>query len=280
MPAPRWPTTARPILLLDPSGMAKRAGISFDESELERALLAPAAEAEAARETTLLLFRTLDGARRAVPVALVERIEDVPAEAIGFSAGKLRVALGERILPLAGCEAAPDDGQAAHPAPHRRRRRDRLRLRRGDRHPRASRSTCSRPPRPGEVARRRPDRRRPGRDCSIPIGCSPLMATPRRSGRRPAGLRAARRRSLDGQHAAPADRKPRLPDRRRARRSRRRHPDPVRRGRGRRRRRPRRSLRIRSRPEAEGAATASTATTAPPCSARSSRGAGKGSANG
>jgi two-component system, chemotaxis family, sensor kinase CheA len=99
-----------PILLLDPSGMAKNAGVSFDESELD-ALLSPATPAEAARETTLLLLRTLDGARRAVPVALVERIEDVPARAIRRSAGKLRVALGARIIPLAGVEAAPKEGK-------------------------------------------------------------------------------------------------------------------------------------------------------------------------
>jgi len=99
-----------PILLLDPSGLANCAGIRFDESELE-ALLAPVAAAEAARETTLLLFRTFEGARRAVPVALVERIEDVPAASVRRSAGKLRVALGERILPLAGCEQAPREGK-------------------------------------------------------------------------------------------------------------------------------------------------------------------------
>jgi len=100
-----------PILLLDPSGIAKRAGIIFSESDVHRALHAPSIEPEAARETSLLLFRGLDGGRRAVPVALVERIEDVPAEAVGFSAGKLRVAVGVRILPLAGCEAAPAQGK-------------------------------------------------------------------------------------------------------------------------------------------------------------------------
>ena len=84
-------------------------GVDFDETEIERQLAAGAEQkAEAARETTLLLFRTLDGARRAVPVGLVERIEDVPAAAIGFSAGKLRLALDGRILPLAGCSAAPE----------------------------------------------------------------------------------------------------------------------------------------------------------------------------
>jgi two-component system chemotaxis sensor kinase CheA len=100
-----------PILLLDPSGVAKRAGIVLAESELHQALRGTEEEAETERGTSLLLFRTLAGGRRAVPVMVVERIEDVPAEAIGFGAGKLRVAIGERILPLAGCDAAPAEGK-------------------------------------------------------------------------------------------------------------------------------------------------------------------------
>ena len=42
---------------------------------------------------------------------MIERIEDVPAEAIRFSAGKLRVSIGDQILPLAGCDAAPSEGK-------------------------------------------------------------------------------------------------------------------------------------------------------------------------
>ncbi|MGQ0590450.1 MAG: chemotaxis protein CheA [Sphingosinicella sp.] len=100
----------RPILVLDPSGMAKRAQLRFEAIEQPARHVAEA-EAEAARaESTLLLFRGLDGGARAVPVALVERIEDVPAEAVRFSAGKLRVVLGERIMPLAGCSEAPGEG--------------------------------------------------------------------------------------------------------------------------------------------------------------------------
>ena len=135
-----------PILLLDPSGMAKRAGIDFAESEIDRALHADAAEAEAARETSLLLFRTLDGGRRAVPVGAgradrgcrrPRRSASAPAGCASRSA--------TRILPLAGCAAAPADRQAAHPAAHRRRDRDRLWLRRGDRHPLArARSAAAR----------------------------------------------------------------------------------------------------------------------------------------
>ena len=98
----------RPILLLDPSGMAKCAGVEFGQAEIERQLGAKTEPEEAVvRESTLLLFRTLDGTRRAVPVGLVERIEDIPVSAIGFSAGKLRIALDGRMLPLCGCTAAP-----------------------------------------------------------------------------------------------------------------------------------------------------------------------------
>jgi two-component system chemotaxis sensor kinase CheA len=50
----------------------------------------------------VLLFRSLDGARRALRLAVVDRIEEVPAEAVKKAAGQLRVQVGEAILPLAG----------------------------------------------------------------------------------------------------------------------------------------------------------------------------------
>jgi len=99
----------RPILLLDPSGMANQAGIRFRAPEAEHDAEIEAGEG-ARRETTMLLFKGLDGSVRAVPVPLVERIDDIPVEAVRFSAGKLRVSLGERILPLAGCTEAPAEG--------------------------------------------------------------------------------------------------------------------------------------------------------------------------
>ena len=56
-------------------------------------------------EVPVLLFRGLDGARRALRLGVVDRIEEVVAsEAIRPSAGQLRVQLGEAILPLAGVD--------------------------------------------------------------------------------------------------------------------------------------------------------------------------------
>jgi two-component system chemotaxis sensor kinase CheA len=58
------------------------------------------------KATPVLLFRGLDGGRRALRLAVVDRIEEVPASAIKESAGQLRVQLADSILPLAGATAA------------------------------------------------------------------------------------------------------------------------------------------------------------------------------
>ncbi len=96
----------KPVLLLDPPGIAARAGLSLHRSGADsEAATAPAA----AQGPAALLFRTLEGRKRLVPVAAVQRIEDVRPEAVQLSAGRLHVALGETLLPLEGCGgAAPD----------------------------------------------------------------------------------------------------------------------------------------------------------------------------
>jgi two-component system chemotaxis sensor kinase CheA len=94
----------RPVLLLDPPGIAARAGISLarkDGDEIERA------SAPARAATPFLLFRTLAGAKRMVEASAAQRIEEVAPEAVAATAGRLRVAIGEAILPLEGCGAEP-----------------------------------------------------------------------------------------------------------------------------------------------------------------------------
>ncbi len=90
----------KPVLLLDPPGIAARAGLVLHRgAAIVEAAPAPAA----AQGPAALLFRTLAGTKRLVPVAAVQRIEDVRAEAVRLSAGRLHVALGETLLPLEGC---------------------------------------------------------------------------------------------------------------------------------------------------------------------------------
>jgi two-component system chemotaxis sensor kinase CheA len=90
-----------PILLMDPAGIAEAGGIRLEVQErASRIAEAPMPVAE--QDVPVLLFRGLDGGRRAMQLAIVDRIEEVPASAIRAGAGQLRVQLGESILPLAG----------------------------------------------------------------------------------------------------------------------------------------------------------------------------------
>ncbi|MEQ7872646.1 chemotaxis protein CheA [Sphingomonas sp. ASV193] len=99
-----------PILLFDPAGLAEVGGIRLEEQARTRGH--DDSEAPIVRdEVSVLLFKGCDGARRAVRLALVERIEEVPAAAITHGAGRLRIQLGETILPLAGIDQVPDEGR-------------------------------------------------------------------------------------------------------------------------------------------------------------------------
>jgi len=94
-----------PILLFDPAGLAEVGGVKLEAHE-RAARIAEASAARVSKATEVLLFRGLDGARRALRLAVVDRIEEVPASAIKKAAGQLRVQLGEAILPLAGASTA------------------------------------------------------------------------------------------------------------------------------------------------------------------------------
>ena len=67
----------RPVLLLDPSGIASKAAIAEQDAEREHRAAAATKKAVTEEHSQLLLFRGLDGGRRAVRLAVVERIEDV-----------------------------------------------------------------------------------------------------------------------------------------------------------------------------------------------------------
>ncbi|MDB5692820.1 MAG: signal transduction histidine kinase [Alphaproteobacteria bacterium] len=97
----------RPLLLLDPSALAGRAMLAFDEDKEDSAAEASAGS-DSAPALKALVFRALDGTRQMVPLGAVERIEEAAAKQIARTAGRLRVTLGDRILPLEGCAAIPE----------------------------------------------------------------------------------------------------------------------------------------------------------------------------
>jgi two-component system chemotaxis sensor kinase CheA len=93
-----------PILLMDPAGIAQVGGVKLEMQERTARIAEGPAEA-VSKATPVLLFRGLDGNRRALRLAVVDRIEEVPASNIKQSAGQLRVQVGDAILPLAGATA-------------------------------------------------------------------------------------------------------------------------------------------------------------------------------
>jgi two-component system, chemotaxis family, sensor kinase CheA len=90
-----------PILLFDPVGLAQVGGVKLEVQE-RTARIVDGPAAAVSKATAVLLFRGLDGGRRALRLAVVDRIEEVQASNIKIAAGQLRVQLGEAILPLAG----------------------------------------------------------------------------------------------------------------------------------------------------------------------------------
>ena len=94
-----------PILLFDPAGIAQVGGVKLEVQE-RTARIAEDPSAAVSKATSVLLFRGLDGGRRALRLAIVDRIEEVPRDSIKESAGQLRVQVGDAILPLAGATAA------------------------------------------------------------------------------------------------------------------------------------------------------------------------------
>jgi two-component system chemotaxis sensor kinase CheA len=99
-----------PILLFDPAGLAQVGGVKLEAIERGgRGVDAPIAANS--NEVPVLLFRGLDGARRALRLGVVDRIEEVEPDAIKTTAGQLRVQLGEVILPLAGVDGVELDGR-------------------------------------------------------------------------------------------------------------------------------------------------------------------------
>lgn len=100
------PDSGSPMLLLDSAGLATVAGLRF-----HRAVVAETEDADAAAHgVTALLFDDLDGARRAIPLGAIDRVDTVQTSAIRRTAGRMRLALGDTLIPLH--HIAPLDGLA------------------------------------------------------------------------------------------------------------------------------------------------------------------------
>ena len=96
------PDSGVPMLLLDAAGIAARAGVKHED---EGSAVGEVDVAEERVEAISgLMFRDLAGVTRAIRLAVVERLEDVAAEQVRFTGGRMRVAIGDRLLPPAGLD--------------------------------------------------------------------------------------------------------------------------------------------------------------------------------
>ena len=98
-----------PILLFDAGGLAQVGGVKIEAQE-RASRIVEGPTSEISKSTAVLLFRGLDGGRRALRLAVVDRIEEVASANIRKAAGQLRVQVGEAILPLAGVSGELGEG--------------------------------------------------------------------------------------------------------------------------------------------------------------------------
>lgn len=89
------------IMILDPNGIAEMTGslasAEADQDGTERAGDVP----DSNKKTSLLLFRAADSVPKAVPLALVARLENVQLDKIEHSGGQMMVQYRDTLMPLA-----------------------------------------------------------------------------------------------------------------------------------------------------------------------------------
>ena len=101
------PDNGRPMLLLDPAGIAAHLKMSGRQN-----MKADNAAATATRKTadmSALLFRDRTGANRAIRLGILERVEDIETARIAYSAGQMRVTVDGGTRSVHGLKDIPDD---------------------------------------------------------------------------------------------------------------------------------------------------------------------------
>ncbi|MCE7798495.1 chemotaxis protein CheW [Sphingobium sufflavum] len=97
------PDNGRPMLLLDPAGIAQVADLpmELDKSEAVQAELQQRLEEKQAQTIPALQFVEKGGQHRLIPLDTVERIEDLPAALFGVTEGQQFVRLQDRLVRVA-----------------------------------------------------------------------------------------------------------------------------------------------------------------------------------
>ena len=105
------------IMILDPNGIGRLTGVAVDRRTSDRDPIkgptAPAAAPESQR-TAMLLFRAGPGGPKAVPLALVARLEDLAQERIEYSSGDPVTQYRGHLMPLVPLSGTIDPSAASH----------------------------------------------------------------------------------------------------------------------------------------------------------------------
>lgn len=97
----------QPALMLDLHGVSQLGGLNTDR-QARTAVQSEAQASEEARDlAAMILFAGLDGIARAVPMAAVERLIDVPRDDIAHGGGFPHIVFEEAIVPLHGLVGDP-----------------------------------------------------------------------------------------------------------------------------------------------------------------------------
>ncbi len=92
------------IMILDPNGLARNVG-AVAEAHNDNAASAPALAGAGAESFAMLVFKAGSGGPKAVPLALVTRIEEIPVSGVERISGGLIVQYRGRIMRLVGLSA-------------------------------------------------------------------------------------------------------------------------------------------------------------------------------
>src|SRR4051794_18669569 len=103
------------IMIIDPNGIAKALGAAGSSAH-DMSDDASAHQIGSGEQTTsLLVFRAGSSQPKAVPLGLVTRLEELPADKIEFSNGRYMVQYREQLMPLVAMESVTIASQGAQP---------------------------------------------------------------------------------------------------------------------------------------------------------------------
>ncbi|RXG84233.1 hybrid sensor histidine kinase/response regulator [Bradyrhizobium zhanjiangense] len=103
------------IMIIDPNGIAKALGAAGSSAHDMADENAAHHIGSGEQTTSLLVFRAGSSQPKAVPLGLVTRLEELPADKIEFSNGRYMVQYREQLMPLVAMEGVTIASQGAQP---------------------------------------------------------------------------------------------------------------------------------------------------------------------